>query len=142
MPTNNLADGTTLIPPDAPLLYTDFEANLATAHQRWIFTAHKLANTLILICKYYYAYLMLHDLYARNPITNQPVFTPTPDASADVITDYHFVSTSFGIPIPGSRRRTRPQAQAQLPHLQEQQPQQQQQQQEPDVSNCHANPPL
>ena len=34
---DNLADGTNLIPPDAPLLYKDFEADLATAHQRWIF---------------------------------------------------------------------------------------------------------
>ena len=93
---DNLADGTNLIPPDAPLLYKDFEADLATAHQRWIFTVtDKLPNTLILICKYYYAYLIIHDIYARNPITNQPVFTPTHDAIADVITDYHFVSTSW-----------------------------------------------
>ena len=119
---NNLADGTNLIPPSAPLLYKDFETDLAAAHLRWIFTvADKLPNTLILICKYYYAYLIIRDIYERNPITNQPVFTPTLDAIADVTTDYHLFSTTFGIPIPGSRRRP----QAPIPNLPEQQQQQQ-----------------
>ena len=127
---NNLADGTNLIPPSAPLLYKDFETDLAAAHLRWIFTvADKLPNTLILICKYYYAYLIIRDIYERNPITNQPVFTPTLDAIADVITDYHLFSTSFSIPIPGSRRR--PQAPIpNLPEQQQQQPQEQEQQQQ------------
>ena len=74
MPTvHNLADGTNLIPPSAPLLYKDFATDLAAAHLRWIFTvADKLPNT---FNSYLQILLCLSD-YSRH-IRTQPHYQST-----------------------------------------------------------------